>query len=123
MGQHIDEEYIRFNQFFDEQIKQLSRNLKRVGKSEASQRLSEIVPKIGQEYRKLNPDNTAINEYCLKKKLLEAVEESKCKLDKNEIYSNVIQFFQKRKSRSDPPLAKPPKTRHRKHLEQLSLFV
>jgi hypothetical protein len=121
-NQNNEEKYRKFNQFFDEQIKVLTQNLKRAGKRDAKSMLSEILPKIGKGYRKLNADNTAINQYCLKKKILEAVEASKCKLGTNEIYSNVILSFQKRTSRSDPPLAKPPKSRHRKDIEQLSMF-
>jgi hypothetical protein len=120
--QDAAETYRKFNQFFDEQIKLLTKNLKRAGKRDAKRMLSEILPPIGKAFRKLNPDNTIVNEFCLKKKILEAVEASKCKLGTNEIYSNVILSFQKRASRSDPPLAKPPKTRHRKDIEQLSMF-
>jgi hypothetical protein len=121
--QNIEDIYCKFNMFFDEQVNLLHRSLNRAGRIKAKNVLSEIIPKIGQAFRKLNPDNTSINQYCLKKKILEAVEASKCKLDKNEIYSIVIQFFQKPSSRSDPPLAKPPKSRHRKDIEQLSLFA
>jgi hypothetical protein len=121
-NQNNEEKYRKFNQFFDEQIKLLSQNLKRAGKRDAKRMLSEILPPIGKAFRKLNPDKIAINQYCLKKKILETVEASKCKLDSNEIYSQVIQNLQKRGSRSDPPLAKPPKSRHRKDIEQLSML-
>jgi len=121
--QNIEDLYCKFNMFFDEQVNLLHRSLNRAGRIKAKKVLSEIIPKIGQAFRKLNPDKTSINQYCLKKKLLETVEASKCKLNSNEIYSQVIQLFKKRSSRSDPPLPKQPKTRHRKDIEQISLFA
>lgn len=123
MQQQKEEDYQDFNNFFDEQILKLCSNLEKAGKKKARTVLSEIIPDIGDRYRAFNPDHTIINEYCLKKKLIETIEKSKSRLEEHEILSNVILLFQKRCKMGDSPPEKPPKDSHNKDIEQFRMFA